>query len=223
MIIETFIASRTRGNWVRRHGRFCSGSEKTIDAQADKSPELRQRVYAKARATIEQKLVTANASQVVAVRQRKILEDAIEEVEAFYAPPASKPVVEEPQTDPLEDFLHESTRSTRMSSYDDEGPVSTEPRYSDSDVDSGDDTAPVHSRNNDDWAVERDRDGSDDTAYARRGNMQIEMYAKKSAPIPAWSLVLLLFWPLALEVMSFGPTRTSCRNSHLVLVAAMLL
>ncbi|TCQ79154.1 hypothetical protein EDF68_105178 [Ochrobactrum sp. BH3] len=148
---------------------FVAVLKKTIDAQADKSPELRQRVYAKARATIEQKLVTANASQVVAVRQRKILEDAIEEVEAFYAPPASTPVVEEPQTDPLEDFLHESTRSTRMSSYDDEGPVPTERRYSDSDVDGDDDTAPVHSRSNDDWAVERDRDGSDDTAYARRG------------------------------------------------------
>ena len=148
---------------------FVAVLKKTIDAQADKSPELRQRVYAKARATIEQKLVTANASQVVAVRQRKILEDAIEEAEAFYAPPASTPAVEEPQTDPLEDFLHESTRSTRMSSYDDEAPVSTERRHSDSDAESGDDNSPVHSRSHDDWAVERDRDGSDDKAYARRG------------------------------------------------------
>lgn len=67
---------------------FVAVLKKTIDAQADKSPELRQRVYAKARATIEQKLVTANASQAVAVRQRNLLEDAIAEVEASYAPPA---------------------------------------------------------------------------------------------------------------------------------------
>ncbi|MGU3400346.1 transcriptional regulator [Brucellaceae bacterium D45D] len=85
---------------------FVAVLKKTIDAQADKSPELRQRVYAKARATIEQKLVTANASQAVAVRQRDILEDAIEQVEAFYAPLA--PIVEEPIEDALEDFLQDS-------------------------------------------------------------------------------------------------------------------
>lgn len=85
---------------------FVAVLKKTIDAQADQSPELRQRVYAKARATIEQKLVTANASQAVAIRQRQILEDAIEQTEAFYAPPP--PVVEEPQIDPLEEFLSEN-------------------------------------------------------------------------------------------------------------------
>jgi len=148
---------------------FVAVLKKTIDAQADKSPELRQRVYAKARGTIEQKLVTANASQAVAVRQRKILEDAIEEVEAFYAPPAHEPVVEEPQIDALEDFLQESARSSGASSYDDEAPVSSERRASDTYVDADEDTSPVHSRRHDDWAAERDRDGSDELAYSRRG------------------------------------------------------
>lgn len=91
---------------------FVAVLKKTIDAQADKSPELRQRVYAKARATIEQKLVTANASQAVAVRQRNILETAIEEVEAFYAPPAQ----EEPVEDALEDFLHDANQNLESSS-----------------------------------------------------------------------------------------------------------
>jgi hypothetical protein len=181
---------------------FVAVLKKTIDAQADKSPELRQRVYAKARATIEQKLVTANASQVVAVRQRKILEDAIEEVEAFYAPPASTPVVEEPQADPLEDFLHESTRSTRMSSHDDVAPVSNERRYSDSPVESGAAAAPVHSRSNDDWAVERDRDGSDDKPYSRRGE-----YADHDSPKEKRSykgLIIGLIAVLALGGAGYG-------------------
>lgn len=91
---------------------FAAVLKKTIDAQANPTPELRQRVYAKARATIEQKLVTANAPESVALRQRKILEDAIEEVENFYAPPA--PITEhesEGAIDPLSDFLDEVTAS----------------------------------------------------------------------------------------------------------------
>ncbi|MBB6261255.1 hypothetical protein FHS77_001806 [Paenochrobactrum gallinarii] len=97
---------------------FVAVLKKTIDAQADPTPELRQRVYAKARATIEQKLVTANAPESVSMRQRQMLEDSIQEVEAFYAP---APVVEpEPEIeldiapdvsksdDPLESFLSEN-------------------------------------------------------------------------------------------------------------------
>lgn len=147
---------------------FVAVLKKTIDAQADKSPELRQRVYAKARATIEQKLVTANASQSVAVRQRKILEDAIEEVEAFYAPPASVPAPEEPQSDALEEFLHESTLSVATSSYDDEVPFSADRRASDSNGDDDGDAAPVYARRPDEWIVERDRDGEDEPASSRR-------------------------------------------------------
>lgn len=157
---------------------FVAVLKKTIDAQADKSPELRQRVYAKARATIEQKLVTANASQVVAVRQRKILEDAIEEVEAFYAPPASQPAFEEPQTDPLEDFLHESTRAANTSSYADREPqIATEPRYSDDDHDKEDEASQVQPGRRDDWGVERDQNRADEKSFARRGE-----YTERSSP-----------------------------------------
>lgn len=88
---------------------FVAVLKKTIDAQADQSPELRQRVYAKARATIEQKLVTANAAPAVAVRQRKILEEAIAEVEAFYAPPPAADL----QADPLEGFLLDADETPR--------------------------------------------------------------------------------------------------------------
>jgi hypothetical protein len=69
---------------------FAAVLKKTIDAQANPTPELRQRVYDKARATIEQKLAAANAPAAVATRQRKALEDAIAELEAQYAQ-ASRP------------------------------------------------------------------------------------------------------------------------------------
>ncbi|MGU3576874.1 transcriptional regulator [Brucellaceae bacterium C25G] len=102
---------------------FVAVLKKTIDAQVDPSPELRQRVYAKARATIEQKLVTANAPESVSMRQRQMLEDSIKEVEAFYAPPAVVEPEPEPEitldiepdvtksSDALEDFLSENQSS----------------------------------------------------------------------------------------------------------------
>ncbi|RCS23726.1 transcriptional regulator [Phyllobacterium salinisoli] len=76
---------------------FAAVLKKTIDAQAHPTPELRQRVYAKARATIEQKLVAANAPAAVANRQRQALEDAIADVEAQYSAPETP---EEPEVIP---------------------------------------------------------------------------------------------------------------------------
>ncbi|MFD1199649.1 transcriptional regulator [Brucella gallinifaecis] len=148
---------------------FVAVLKKTIDAQADKSPELRQRVYAKARATIEQKLVTANASQVVAARQRKILEDAIEETEAFYAPPAPAAAVEEPLHDPLEDFLVESAQSSAEPSYDD-APFVADDQSKPPHDDEGDDTViPARVRDQDDWSVDSEQDHVEDKpAYSRR-------------------------------------------------------
>ena len=87
---------------------FAAVLKKTIDAQANPDQALRQRVYAKARSTIEQKLAAASAPDAVAQRQRQILEAAIEETEAEYraaeraAEEAAKP---EQVADPLEDFL----------------------------------------------------------------------------------------------------------------------
>ncbi|MBA8900207.1 hypothetical protein [Phyllobacterium sp. P30BS-XVII] len=75
---------------------FVAVLRKTIDGLADPTPELRQRVYAKARATIEQKLATLNAPEAVAVRQKQSLEDAIIEVESGFAVALEdpKPVIE---------------------------------------------------------------------------------------------------------------------------------
>lgn len=144
---------------------FVAVLKKTIDAQADKSPELRQRVYAKARATIEQKLVTANASQAVAVRQRNILEDAIAEVEAFYAPPAA--AREEPAADALEDFLQEANQDAERSPSNDEDDA---PRESTAE----DDDAPAFAaQRNDDWM-----DRAKEKTQARRSEY-IERTARK--------------------------------------------
>ncbi|MFK0685547.1 transcriptional regulator [Ochrobactrum sp. BD67] len=155
---------------------FVAVLKKTIDAQADKSPELRQRVYAKARATIEQKLVTANASQAVAVRQRNILEDAIAEVEAFYAPPAAEP--EPPAEDALDDFLQEANRAAedRSPSHDDDEPAfSHAPRGERRDSTSDDEDAPAFvAERNDDWKLDRAKE----KAQARRSEY-IERTARK--------------------------------------------
>lgn len=87
---------------------FAAVLKKTIDAQDNPDQALRQRVYAKARSTIEQKLAAANAPDAVAQRQRQMLETSIEEIEAEYraaeraAEEAAQP---EQVSDPLEDFL----------------------------------------------------------------------------------------------------------------------
>lgn len=114
---------------------FAAVLRKTIDGLPDATPELRQRVYAKARSTIEQKLAALNPSEDVKQRQRKTLEDAIAEVEADYAvavedfsfdlepadtdpglPPFVQPEPKqkpEQQGDPLEDFLASSERAVK--------------------------------------------------------------------------------------------------------------
>lgn len=87
---------------------FAAVLKKTIDAQANPDQVLRQRVYAKARSTIEQKLAAASAPDAVAQRQRQMLETAIEDVEADYRA-AERALVEAAQpeqaSDPLDDFL----------------------------------------------------------------------------------------------------------------------
>ncbi len=155
---------------------FVAVLKKTIDAQADKSPELRQRVYAKARATIEQKLVTANASQAVAVRQRNILEDAIAEVEAFYAPPAAAP--EPPVEDARDDFLQEANRAAEgpAPSHDGDEPAFSHAPQGERRESTGDDEdAPAFvAERNDDWKLDRAKE----KAQARRSEY-IERTARK--------------------------------------------
>lgn len=77
---------------------FVAVLKKTIDAMADSSPEMRRKVYEKARATIAAKLAALDPPppQAASERQMKALEDAIAMVEAGYAapPPRSDPLAE---------------------------------------------------------------------------------------------------------------------------------
>jgi hypothetical protein len=69
---------------------FVAVLRKTIGALSENSPEMREKVYDKARSTIEAKLAALNPQPPTAVieRQRKALEDAIAVVRAEYAEPA---------------------------------------------------------------------------------------------------------------------------------------
>ncbi|WP_173933600.1 hypothetical protein [Chelativorans sp. Marseille-P2723] len=91
---------------------FVAVLEKAINALAVNSPENRDKLYQRARATIETKLASMNPppSPELAERQKSLLENAIAQVEASFAPP---PPVEEP--DDLEILLAELNASTRGS------------------------------------------------------------------------------------------------------------
>jgi hypothetical protein len=87
---------------------FVAILKKTIDGQSVNSADLRARVYARARQTIEQKLnsLTPAPSAEQKTRQMKALDDAIETVEQAYAPAAEpSPVNDVKQLDPLEAFI----------------------------------------------------------------------------------------------------------------------
>jgi hypothetical protein len=79
---------------------FVAVLKKALDGLSEATPPLRQKVYDKARATIEAKLAAINPPppQAVADRQRKSLEDAIASLEKEYAdkerPKASDPLQE---------------------------------------------------------------------------------------------------------------------------------
>jgi hypothetical protein len=81
---------------------FVAVLRKTIGALGDNSPEMREKVYDKARSTIDAKLAALNPQPPAAVieRQRKALEDAIAVVRADYAEPA-----EPEQDDEFEDIF----------------------------------------------------------------------------------------------------------------------
>lgn len=58
--------------------------KRTIDAQSNATPELRLRIYDRARETVEKKLSSSNVSTELIELQRRIVEKAIDEVEEFY-------------------------------------------------------------------------------------------------------------------------------------------
>ncbi|WP_048644876.1 hypothetical protein [Nitratireductor soli] len=76
---------------------FSAVLKKTIDALADNSPAAREKIYQKARTTIEAKLaaITPPPPAAVVERQRKLLDDAIASVEAGYAEPEPIDTVDE--------------------------------------------------------------------------------------------------------------------------------
>ena len=82
---------------------FTAVLRKTIDGLGETTPEMRARVYDKARATISAKLAAMNPAPAPAVveRQRKVLEDAIASLEAEYAPPPSAELVPEEDLDDI--------------------------------------------------------------------------------------------------------------------------
>src|SRR5262245_21558611 len=83
---------------------FVAVLKKTIGGLGDTTPEMRERVYQKARSTVAAKLAAVSPPPPAAVadRQKKSLEDAIAAVEAEFAQPA----VSEPEpVDELEDVF----------------------------------------------------------------------------------------------------------------------
>ena len=77
---------------------FVAVLKKTLDGLSDTSPQMREKVYEKARLTIASKLGAMNPPPPPAVmeRQKRAIEDAIAQVERDYAPkpPASDPLAE---------------------------------------------------------------------------------------------------------------------------------
>jgi hypothetical protein len=78
---------------------FVAVLKKTIEGLTDKSPEMREKVYRKARDTVAAKLAAIDPppSRIVVDRQTKALEDAIKAVEAGF--------VEKPAADDFESVL----------------------------------------------------------------------------------------------------------------------
>jgi hypothetical protein len=83
---------------------FVAVLKKTLGGLGETTPEIRSRVYDKARATIAAKLAALDPQPPAAVaeRQKKMLEDAIAEVEREYAPPPPPPA----EVDPLAELEH---------------------------------------------------------------------------------------------------------------------
>ncbi|HEV7416457.1 MAG TPA: hypothetical protein VGN98_09870 [Tianweitania sediminis] len=80
---------------------FVAVLKKTVEGLSENTPEVRARVYNKARATIQAKLAALSPPlpDGVAERQRQALEDAIRVVEQAYEPPV------EPELDELDNFF----------------------------------------------------------------------------------------------------------------------
>ncbi|MFN3546171.1 MAG: hypothetical protein ACK4U0_01665 [Mesorhizobium sp.] len=83
---------------------FVAVLKKTIEGLGETTPDVREKVYQKARLTIGAKLAALNPPAPAAIvdRQRKALEEAIRVVEAEYA--AIEAVIEDEEEDPLDEL-----------------------------------------------------------------------------------------------------------------------
>ena len=72
---------------------FVAVLKKTIDGLGNNTPEMRERVYEKARATVAAKLaaISPPPPAALAERQKRMIEEAITEVEASYGGEAADP------------------------------------------------------------------------------------------------------------------------------------
>ena len=75
---------------------FVAVLKKTIDGLGDNTPAMREKVYQKARSTVAAKLAAINPPPPAAVaeRQKRVLDEAIAEVESSYADGADDPFAE---------------------------------------------------------------------------------------------------------------------------------
>ncbi|WP_011582470.1 MULTISPECIES: hypothetical protein [Chelativorans] len=75
---------------------FAAVLRKAVEALKENTPEAREKIYTKARSTIEAKLAAVSSPPEIADRQRRLIEDAIATVKAEYAtPPAAKAGVDD--------------------------------------------------------------------------------------------------------------------------------
>ena len=85
---------------------FVAVLKKTLDGLSEATPQMREKVYEKARLTIAGKLAAMSPQPpaIVVGRQKRALEDAIAEIEKEFATPAAAiaPVAAQPAAmDPL--------------------------------------------------------------------------------------------------------------------------
>ncbi|MCO6391134.1 hypothetical protein GTW25_08850 [Aliihoeflea aestuarii] len=133
---------------------FVAVLKKTIDGLKDNSPQMRERVYDKARATIDAKLAALNPPPPAAVadRQRQSLEAAIVQVRGEYdvPPPAADPDFEED----FSNFFGDEPEAQRAPA------PSPADAYRDEPYDEG--LAPADERVDDDYPAESDQPLADD-------------------------------------------------------------
>lgn len=202
---------------------FAAVLKKTIDAQANPDQGLRQRVYAKARSTIEQKLVAANASEAAGHRQRQLLETAIETVEADYRSAEraleEAALAEQQQNDPLEDFLKAVQQQAETSAEAGAEEVGAEAEQNYADEKSLNSDVP-NAQRDEQWYKDRDEEAA--YSAADHYSSEDEGQSGKSKKLIAGLIALLLIggaayagWSYKEQIQNYisGSSETSVNDS----------